>query len=230
MGVIVSSILRGNLLLMTPDIRTSGLMEQQNAWEHSRLVRAAAKARKLSPQFGWPTLLAFLIGPFRSEEMTPQWEFGLRAAGILLIVGALALRLATRGYHRKNGFVINGPYRYIRNPVETGAVWGMAGAGLLLKLPIWYVVVVLVIGKIFLSFASLSYEKELLRTLEGNYFRYTKRVKRWFPSLLPGVNRVNRDYSFLSATREEKDSLIWFAAWVGVYAVRSHLLSQLRWW
>lgn len=209
---------------------TSGLREQERALDHSRLVRAAAKMRAICPQFGWPVLLLFLVGPMKTEANSFEKDFALKAVGILLIVGAYALRLSTRGYHRKSGFVINGPYRYIRNPVEVGAVWGMFGAGMLLNLPLWYLFVVLIMAKGFLSFASLAYEKELLAKLKENYFRYTRRVKRWVPSLLPGVNRVNRDYSLLAAVREERDSVIWAACWVVVYALRSHFISQFRWW
>jgi protein-S-isoprenylcysteine O-methyltransferase Ste14 len=216
--------------MMSTDHPTPGVSGQENALEHSRLVRAAASLRAISPQFGWPALLAFLLGPFAPEELSFERELTLKIVGVLLIVGALTLRLAARGYHRRNGFVINGPYRYIRNPVEVGAVWGLCGAGLLLKLPLWYVLLILLLSMAFLSFASLSYEKELLLKLQENYFRYTRRVKRWVPSLLPGVNRVNRDYSFWAAIREEADSLIWFIGWVMVYGIRSHFLVQLKWW
>jgi protein-S-isoprenylcysteine O-methyltransferase Ste14 len=216
--------------MVTTEHPTGGLLEQERALDHSRLVRTAAKLRSLSPQFGWPALLIFVFGPFGNESPTLERILITKGVAVLLVLGAYGLRLSTRGYHRKSGFVINGPYRYIRNPVEVGAVLGMLGGGLLLNLPLWYLALFVFLAVSFLSFASLAYEKELLAKLKENYFRYTKRVKRWVPSLLPGVNRVNRDYSLLAAVREEKDSLIWAACWIVVYAIRSHFFSRFAWW
>jgi protein-S-isoprenylcysteine O-methyltransferase Ste14 len=81
--------------------------------------------------------------------------------------------------------VIQGPYRFVRNPMYLGAALALAGAACFYKS-----VTLLIYGCIFLlvtHFFVIGYEEPTLRRTFGpDYERYCHRVRRW----LPGVRAV----------------------------------------
>jgi len=78
--------------------------------------------------------------------------------------------------------VVRGPYRYVRNPMYIGAGLALAGAALFYgSWPlVGYTVLFLLITHLFVRL----YEEPTLRRLFGaEYEAYSRRVKRWRPTL-----------------------------------------------
>ena len=78
--------------------------------------------------------------------------------------------------------VVRGPYRYVRNPMYIGAGLALAGAALFYgSWPlVGYTVLFLCITHLFVRL----YEEPTLRRLFGaEYEAYSRRVKRWRPTL-----------------------------------------------
>ncbi len=78
--------------------------------------------------------------------------------------------------------VVRGPYRYVRNPMYIGAGLALAGAALFYgSWPlVGYTVLFLLITHLFVRL----YEEPTLRRLFGaEYEVYSRRVKRWRPTL-----------------------------------------------
>ncbi|MBS1982709.1 MAG: hypothetical protein JST16_00940, partial [Bdellovibrionales bacterium] len=101
---------------------------QDVAGSDSFLIHAAVKCRKISRHFGWPHLVFLALAPtfpLRWDASLPLF-FVMGIPSVLLGVG---LRLWARGFQRStDGLVIDGPYRYVRNPVEVGAIACFVGA------------------------------------------------------------------------------------------------------
>ena len=76
--------------------------------------------------------------------------------------------------------VVQGPYRFVRNPMYVGAALALTGAALFyqsIRL-VGYAGVFLVITHVFV----VSYEEPTLRrTFDGAYEAYCARVGRWWP-------------------------------------------------
>ncbi len=189
----------------------------------THVERIALKFRRVSYQFGWPALLLYLLGP-RSQVGHDSWAaIILLWLGIPAVLSGLSLRLWARGYYRVDGFVMDGPYRYVRNPVELGAVFGFVGASIIMGLPAWYTVLILVLAVVYLSFVGLAADRLLVERYGGAYLRYSRRLSRWLPNSLPAANRSNRSFSVLHALSFERESLVWAAAYIAVFAIRRHL-------
>ena len=194
---------------------------------YSLLLLWSRRARKLAPQFAWPMLILFAAGPglsILSDSSRWPWMF---VASLPLFVCGLTLRLWSRGFYRKDGFVIDGPYRYVRNPVELGAVLCYAGVGLLLGLPNWYNFLCQVIAVAFLTFVTVDVDRELTNQFGTLYLRYSQRIRRWVPTSLPGTNRSKRNFSLLHALSNEIWSLFWVLG-MGLVIFLRHRLATLR--
>jgi len=187
------------------------------------LMGAAAFARRISRQFGWAALVLFLVAPFSTPWGQPLERLAVAAPAFLL---ALGVRIWARGFHRNEGFVLNGPYRYVRNPVELGAVLAFLGGGIVLGLPLWYVPLVIGVAMAYMSFLAIANDKALVLQIGPSYLRYSQRVGRWWPNWLPGVNRATRNYSLMQAVKFEKESLLWAIGLGIVYGVRTHYLNS----
>ncbi|MEO5666593.1 MAG: hypothetical protein ABIR96_00900, partial [Bdellovibrionota bacterium] len=88
----------------------------------------------MSRYFGIPALLLFLIGPasIRGSLSSITLYFLIATP---LAVGAVMIRWWCLGYTRGQGFIVNGPYRYVRNPVELSCVLAYIAAAILLRFP-----------------------------------------------------------------------------------------------
>ena len=140
---------------------------------------------------------------------------------------ALGIRIWSRGYHRSEGFVLNGPYRYVRNPVELGAVCAYFGFMILLGTSWWAIPLYLGAAVAYMSLLSTAVDKSLVLQIGPSYLRYTHRVRRWIPSRLPGVNRATRSYSVLQALRMELESLVWLIGFGIVFGLRTHFWKSV---
>jgi protein-S-isoprenylcysteine O-methyltransferase Ste14 len=193
--------------------------EQGPAVEETAILRASAKIRKFSQYFGWPMLLLLLVAP--GERFKSSAEFGIYAlAAVPVAFCALWIRLWSRGYVRNMGFVVNGPYRYVRNPVELGSLLGYVAAGVALKIPAYYLLPSIALAMGYMSFTAVHYEREMTRKMGRAYLKYSQKVRRWFPLGLPATNSENQDYLLTRAMAHEGGSLLWILGWMAVLALR----------
>jgi protein-S-isoprenylcysteine O-methyltransferase Ste14 len=122
----------------------------------------------------------------------PDWRNPADVAAIAVIaVGALVLLTCAWEFaHNGRGtlspvdapreLVVQGLYRYVRNPMYVGGVlilagdvWLIRSAGLLLYAAIWFSAVNV--------FVILYEERVLRRRFGASYENYTRRVHRWVP-------------------------------------------------
>ena len=78
--------------------------------------------------------------------------------------------------------VVQGPYRFVRNPMYLGAALALTGAALFYRSArlFGYAAAFLVITHLFV----VMYEEPTLqRNFDGDYQAYCKRVSRWWPKL-----------------------------------------------
>ena len=200
--------------------RTADDSLQEVELKDSKWLDWAQAVRKISSQFGLPMLLLFAAGPRGSEPIRGAMALYLFIVGTPGILGGVFLRLWSRGYRRVDGFVVDGPYRYVRNPVELGAMLIYTGSGVLLGLSWLYVSFCLLLALVYLSFAGIASDKQLTILHGGRFFRYSQRIGRWWPNRLPAANRTNRTYSLLHAVVQERESLLWVFGFLLVLALR----------
>jgi protein-S-isoprenylcysteine O-methyltransferase Ste14 len=78
--------------------------------------------------------------------------------------------------------VVQGPYRFVRNPMYLGAALALTGAALFYQSArlFGYAAAFLVVTHVFV----VMYEEPILqRNFDGDYQAYCKRVGRWWPKL-----------------------------------------------
>ena len=120
----------------------------------------------------------------------PQWPTGpSRAVGALLVFAGIALnvycaklfedrRTAIKPYEESSKLVVDGPYRYTRNPMYLGLLSILGGIGLLLGSTVPFVVIpvfALVITQRFI----LVEEAMLAKRFGAAYAGYCRSVRRW---------------------------------------------------
>ncbi len=84
-------------------------------------------------------------------------------------------------------FVIEGPYRYVRNPMIFGVFCILLGEAVLF----WSMILFCWVLVFFLAnevYIPLVEEKGLVRRFGKEYIIYTKHVRRWIPRLTPWSN------------------------------------------
>lgn len=127
-------------------------------------------------------------GVTRPEMSGPaQW-----LGGVLIVLGTwpmawsfLTFVFRGRGtpapFDPPRNLVVEGPYRYVRNPMYLGAALSLGGAALLYGSP-WLAAYL----GVFLTWAHLfviGYEEpHLRRTFGDDYVAYEARVRRWLPA------------------------------------------------
>jgi len=208
----------------------SGLHEvlEGRVFRQSPLVGAAAKWGRVSRYFGIPILLMFLFGPasIQGSQSSLVLYFAIAAP---IALGSLALRWWCLGYAREKEFIVNGPYRYVRNPVELSCVLTYTASAILLRFPWWYTLLAALLCILHMSFVAIAYERDLVARYGGQYARYVQRVRRWIPSSLPATNSQRPDYNLTKAILSDLKILIWLAGFLAVFAIRSHYGSIARW-
>jgi protein-S-isoprenylcysteine O-methyltransferase Ste14 len=208
----------------------SGINEvlEGRVFKESPLVGAAAKWSRVSQHFGIPILLIFLFGPpsIQGSESSLALYF---AISIPIALGALGIRWWSMGYGREKEFIVNGPYRYVRNPVELSCVLAYTAAAILLRFPGWYTSVVALVGIIHMSFVSISYERNLVIRHGTRYLRYAQRVRRWIPSSVASTNATRPDFDLTFAVFSDLRIWVWLVGYLAVFAIRSHFGSIASW-
>lgn len=138
-----------------------------------------------------PALILDWSGVARPSAMgMAQWA-GL---GIVVLGGALALAcvltFATLGrgtpapFDPPRRLVVQGPYRFVRNPMGLGAGTALAGAALYYG-SVWLLAFTILFFTILHAFVRLYEEPTLRRMFGADYDAYCARVHRW----LPGFSR-----------------------------------------
>jgi protein-S-isoprenylcysteine O-methyltransferase Ste14 len=207
----------------------SGLHEvlEGKLLQDSPLVSAASKVGRLSQHFGVPVLIAFLLGPqdvSQRDSLMIYFLFALPAG-----LSSLILRWWTFGYVRGKDFVINGPYRYVRNPAELACVLAYSAGGVLLRLPAWYILSIVAISILYMSFVSIAYEHKLIRLYGSQYVRYAQRVRRWIPASLPAANALKQNYELSRAVLFDVRWWLWLLGYLLVFAYRYRNGPLLEW-
>jgi protein-S-isoprenylcysteine O-methyltransferase Ste14 len=171
--------------------------------EAARAVWAMKKARHLRAIIAlpflvlvvFPTLLTLLGGGLKAG-----WGYGRQLDLIITIVGALLIldgllllglsisQFMTRGegtlapWDPTQKLVVEGIYRYVRNPMHSGVFMVLYGEGLMFaSMPILIFATAFVL--IHLLYIPLSEERGLERRFGEEFKTYKKNVPRWIPRL-----------------------------------------------
>jgi protein-S-isoprenylcysteine O-methyltransferase Ste14 len=113
----------------------------------------------------------------------------LIAAGVLLVISTVALFVTVgRGtlapWDPTTRLVVEGPYRYVRNPMISGVLsilLGEAACFASLRLLIWFTAV-FAVNALYLPLVE---ERGLRRRFGADYDEYAAHVPRWIPRLRP---------------------------------------------
>lgn len=142
---------------------------------------------------GIPLLLVFLNNYFRLPVYTNLY---LKFAGVLFIATGLGVVTYSTIIHIKTGritplpiiegpkqFIINGLYKYCRNPMYLSEICIFLGLFFLLGnvLLFFYPILVFLTIHVFVVYVE---EPELRRIFKEQYVRYTKKVPRWIPRIV----------------------------------------------
>ena len=130
-----------------------------------RLV-SATQARPVSGILFWIGIAMLAIGGLLYVACT--WQFAVRGRGTPAPVDPPKV------------VVVQGPYRWVRNPMYLAVLSAVAGWALMYQTPefLWY------FGIVFLAFnlAVILYEERWLEFRFGDSYReYKARVNRWIP-------------------------------------------------
>lgn len=178
----------------------------QGVFMRTFMLSVAGSLKKISPRFGVP--VAFLMALFfNPEEVVLSYDHFYFPIGTLVVLIGIYLRVWVRGFVREEGFVVDGPYRYVRNPVELGTVLVYLGVAVALGLSWWQQLLIILLTMAYFEALSLTNEEEIRHILGERYDRYRRRVKRWIPSRYPGMNRSNVAFSVMRGFLLERDFL-----------------------
>jgi protein-S-isoprenylcysteine O-methyltransferase Ste14 len=171
----------------------------------SRQVRSIL-ALPIAVTVGVPLVLALFYGledPIWVENGIPLWErigFGLLflAAGLWLTVSTIGLfsvvgegTLAPWDPTRR--LVVEGPYRYVRNPMISGVIFILIAEAILLGgWPLW--VWMLLFAAVNMIYVPLSEEKGLDERFGKEYRAYRKNVPAWIPRTTPWEGKKKKNH------------------------------------
>ena len=137
-----------------------------------------------------------------AQELDTRWPFSVplyitsRGVGVVLVAAGLALLAKTIGLFAKVGkgtlapwdptqkLVVEGPYRYVRNPMITAVVTILLGESIFfgsIVIASW-AFFFLAVNHIYFI---LSEEPGLVRRFGEDYKTYLKHVPRWIPRTTP---------------------------------------------
>ena len=150
--------------------------------------------------------LFFLVGPGLEAGVGPwlltgfergsSWPLIVRALGVLLIAGGLAVvvgafvRFAAEGLGTPapvappGRLVVGGAYRHVRNPMYVATAAVIVGEGLLLGQPVLLVAAAVYCGALALL-VRLHEEPGMARRFGAPYDAYRAAVPAWIPRLRP---------------------------------------------
>lgn len=126
---------------------------------------------------------------------TPMPIVAALIGGVLIAVGLALAALSVPLFLRQRqgtimpwepaeALIVEGVYRYVRNPMHTGVFCVMLGEGLILRSTAILTFAVFVIV-LHLFYIPLSEERGLEKRFGEAYRAYTRNVPRWIPRLTP---------------------------------------------
>jgi len=157
-------------------------------------------------------LLAIAILPFTVAVLVPVWlarrqgtslalgasliEIVVQIAGLLLLaIGGVLFVASLRRFAEEGGgtlapwdpprrLVVQGPYRYVRNPMISGVALVLSGEALVLlsRSHLWWAVLFLIINAVYIP---LLEEPLLANRFGSDYEEYRRNVPRLLPRLRP---------------------------------------------
>jgi protein-S-isoprenylcysteine O-methyltransferase Ste14 len=168
--------------------------ETMGAWKHLRAVALLPGIVLVVI----PAVILWLTGPdtLGLWRSVPASKAILQALGgvcvglgLVLIVGTARLfgtigRGTLAPWDPPKRLVVRGVYRYVRNPMMSGALLTLLGEALLsacLPLLCWLAVA----GVVYAVYIPLSEEPGLARRFGDDYMEYKKNVPRWVPRRKP---------------------------------------------
>lgn len=201
----------------------SAVPHQQSIW----LMKLSQVTTRVSRNFAWPILVIYFMSPETEPftKMATLWKVLYFGGSFLLLILGLLIRLMSQGYFKNDVFVLDGPYRYVRNPVEMSSLICFLSGFLFLRVPWWYALIGLFVAFLWLSVNATNYERALYLRMGSSFLHYKKRVRRWIPSWLPEVNKSDARYSFNRALKEERMSVLWLLEFLLVAALRFQFLK-----
>jgi len=144
-----------------------------------------------------PGLILQSTGGFRIGWAlpTPGWVLlavlgiGFIAIGLFFLIGTIRLFGAIgqgtlAPWHPPRTLVVQGPYRFVRNPMITGVFGILLGESIFfgcLPLLYWFIFAAVLNG----IYIPLIEEPGLERRFGGSYLLYRRNVPRWIPRFIP---------------------------------------------
>jgi protein-S-isoprenylcysteine O-methyltransferase Ste14 len=139
-------------------------------------------------------LLPYLLGYWHFHRPLPYWGVAQAVGGLLIGAGLIPIVQAFIEFIKADGtpvppaspprLVVNGFYRYVRNPIYAGFVVVLAGQALLFGSAglVEYTAVAWCIGAAAVRFYE---EPRLARKFGTEYRDYKRGVRAWIPRLRP---------------------------------------------
>lgn len=129
--------------------------------------------------------------------------------GVLILCAAIAFRLWTKGYS-KVIFVREGPYQYVKNPIQLSALMAFLGIGLMMQVQAGALVLFLVFSVAFMSVFFKVQERELIAKHGNPMLRYGQRQRLWIPSRQARGGVEQQVFSWKRAIFEEIKDDAWY--------------------
>ena len=171
--------------------------------------------------FELPGIAFFAILPFEAFTPVGVAKVVFAALGSILFSLGVFIRLWSRGFAKDKRFVLDGPYRYVRNPDEIGSLALYAGFFFVLGVLWSWVLAFVLLNLAYFALVAFAYELRLKAKVGAVYERYSERVGRWIPSRYPGVNRSGAPFSWRRSLREDFLLLIWVLAILTIFFVKN---------
>jgi protein-S-isoprenylcysteine O-methyltransferase Ste14 len=161
-------------------------MESPSNWKHLRDILLMP----FTVTFIIPYLLYDSRDPFISHSLTTKLIGWLIAVGgsALFVYTVFLFKILGQGtlapWEPTKKLIIEGPYRYCRNPMISGVFFMITGEGLMLystSILAW-AVAFFIINTLYFIFVE---ERSMLQRFGSDYLKYKKHVPRWIPRLRP---------------------------------------------
>ena len=150
--------------------------------------------------FTIPAIIIFLTKSNAPNFIAIQTNWILLPIGILTLAAGVTLMWQTISLFYKKGkgtlapwkptqnLVIEGPYRYVRNPMISGVLCILTAEGLILK-SVFILYWALFFFTINYVYFILKEEPDLLKRFGEDYKIYKENVPRWIPRSTPWNNK-----------------------------------------
>ncbi len=129
-------------------------------------------------------LLLHLIVPQRLLSRTPAWVLGSLLVGVAIVIMASGVRAMARARTEMDvrkpttAIVVDGPFRYTRNPLYVSLTLLYLGIGALVN-TLWPLLLLPILLVVMQRGVIEREERYLERKFGDGYLRYRSRVRRW---------------------------------------------------